>query len=270
MADALVGVPGVEAVVLGGSRARGTHHEGSDVDLGLYYQRADLDLDALCEQTEAFSDVGRVRVAGPGSWGPWVDGGAWLSVDATPVDWILRNTDRVRTQCERAVQGEFAFHHQPGHPLGFLDVSYAGEIATCVPLADPSGVVATLREGLEPYPRALRTSFIDNLWQAGFLMDAARKGLAKQDSAYVVLCCSTALMFCAHGWHAAAGSWPTNEKGLVVDVARLALDTHDFSVRADHAMRWVGSDDGALGMVIDRVAQIVDDTRSALGTCRET
>nr|WP_269779095.1 nucleotidyltransferase domain-containing protein [Propioniciclava soli] len=41
MVDALVGVPGFEAVVLGGSRARGTHHGGSDVDLGLYYRRAE-------------------------------------------------------------------------------------------------------------------------------------------------------------------------------------------------------------------------------------
>jgi predicted nucleotidyltransferase len=70
MADALVRVPGLEAVVLGGSRARGTHHDGSDVDLGLYYRAEDLDHDALTRETGAFSDTGRVEVAGPGGWGP--------------------------------------------------------------------------------------------------------------------------------------------------------------------------------------------------------
>ncbi|TQM64239.1 nucleotidyltransferase domain-containing protein [Humibacillus xanthopallidus] len=266
MADALVRVPGLEAVVLGGSRARGTHHDGSDVDLGLYYRAEDLDHNALTRETGAFSDAGRVEVAGPGGWGPWVNGGGWLTVDGTPVDWILRDLARVREQCHRAVAGEYAFHSQPGHPLGFLDVSYAGEIATCVPLADPEGVIADLRTTLDPYPRALRTALVDNLWQARFLVDAARKGLPKGDSAYVMLCCSTALMVCAHAWHAVAGSWPTNEKGLVVDVARLDLDSHDFSARADDAMRRAGHDDGSLEAVIDRVAQLVAETQRTLDT----
>ncbi|XVX19167.1 nucleotidyltransferase domain-containing protein [Actinomycetota bacterium] len=70
MADALAGVPGVVAVVLGGSRARGTHHAGSDVDLGLYYRADDLDPDALARTSEAFSDNGRVDIVAPGGWGP--------------------------------------------------------------------------------------------------------------------------------------------------------------------------------------------------------
>ena len=268
MADALTRVPGIDAVVLGGSRARGTHHDASDVDLGIYYHAEDFDLEALTQQTGAFSDAGRMEVAGPGGWGPWVNGGGWLTVEGTPVDWILRDLDRVREQCRRAVAGEYAFHSQPGHPLGFLDVSYAGEIATCVPLADPAGIVAETRKALVPYPPALRSALIGNLWQAGFLVDAARKGLPKGDSAYVMLCCSSALMVCAHAWHAQAGSWPTNEKGLVVDVARLDLDSHDFSARADAAMRRAGDDEGSVASVIDAVARLVDETRGALDTNR--
>ncbi len=41
-------VPGVTAVVLGGSRARGTDTETSDYDIGLYFRReCPLDTDAL-------------------------------------------------------------------------------------------------------------------------------------------------------------------------------------------------------------------------------
>lgn len=269
MAEALVGVPGVEAAVLGGSRAKGTHHAGSDVDLGVYYRGDDLDLDALTRATDAFNDAGRVDVAGPGGWGPWVNGGAWLTVDGVRVDWILRDLDRVREQCRRAIAGELAFHHQPGHPLGFIDVSYAGEIATCLPLADPKDVVAGLRSGLSPYPSALREALIDNLWQAGFLVDAARKGLPRSDSTYVMLCCSAALMVCAHAWHAAAGSWPTNEKGLVVDVAGLGIDSQNFAARADDAMRSAGHQEGSLAEVITRVAKLAAEARAALGTARE-
>jgi hypothetical protein len=36
---------------------------------------------------------------------------------------LCANRRRVEEQCERAARGELAFHVQPGHPLGFLDVS---------------------------------------------------------------------------------------------------------------------------------------------------
>lgn len=264
MAQTLVAVPGVRAVALGGSRARGTHHEGSDVDLGLHYDPEALDVAALRDATAQFSTTGAVEVAGPGSWGPWVDGGAWLGVDGTAVDWILRDVRRVREQCERAQRGEFGFHAQPGHPLGFLDVSYAGEVATGVPLADPSGVLSSLRHLVTPYPAALRTAMVGNLWQAGFHAGAAVKGIAKQDSAYVMLCCSSALMLCAHAWHAAAGRWPTNEKGLVVDVAGLDIDTHDFARRATEALACPTVSRADLASVAERTGSLVDLTRRTL------
>jgi len=46
IAGRLVGVEGVVGVLLGGSRARGTHHPDSDVDLGVYY-RPPLDVGGL-------------------------------------------------------------------------------------------------------------------------------------------------------------------------------------------------------------------------------
>lgn len=46
VADQLLEVPGVAAVMLGGSRARGAEKPDSDVDLGLYY-RPPLDVDKL-------------------------------------------------------------------------------------------------------------------------------------------------------------------------------------------------------------------------------
>jgi predicted nucleotidyltransferase len=46
MAAALAGVPGVAAVTLGGSRARGEQRADSDWDIGVYY-REPLDVDGL-------------------------------------------------------------------------------------------------------------------------------------------------------------------------------------------------------------------------------
>lgn len=227
LADDLAEVAGVRAVALGGSRARGTHRPDSDVDIGVYYEPG-LDRGALEELAARWADA-PVPVTSPGGWGPWVDGGAWLTIRGVAVDWIFRDLGRVAEQCERARTGRFGFHTQPGHPLGFLDVSYAGEVATCIPLWDDDGVLAELSDRVSPYPEALRVALLENLWQVDFLLDAAEKGAKTGDVAYVTLCLSTAAMLTAHGWHALAGRWVTNEKALVPGVALLPVDSRGFS-----------------------------------------
>lgn len=111
-------VPGIVGVMLGGSRARGTHRPDSDWDLGVYYRGAP-DLAAL-EALAAEVTGGPVEVYGPGSWGPWVNGGAWLELpDGRQVDWILRDVDRVRQVWYECCAGRFEIGVQAGHPLGF-------------------------------------------------------------------------------------------------------------------------------------------------------
>lgn len=250
MADALAALPGVIAVSLGGSRARGTHRPDSDFDLGVYYRAGALDLTALAELA-ARSTGEPTPVSGPGGWGPWVDGGAWLRVEGTAVDWILRDVARVEEQCERAARGTFAFHPQPGHPLGFLDVSYAGEVATGIPLSDPTGALAALAARVTPYPEPLRRGMIENLWQADFLLDAAAKGAGRADSVHVALCLSHAALLVAHAWHASAGEWVTNEKGLVPSTVRLGDAARRFVDVATTALARPGGTPEELAASVD-------------------
>ncbi|WP_419818577.1 nucleotidyltransferase domain-containing protein [Glaciibacter flavus] len=244
MANELSAVDGIRAVALGGSRARGTHRPDSDVDLGLYYE-GDVDRTALEDLARRWTGE-NVSVTAPGGWGPWVDGGAWLTVDGTAVDWIFRDVRRVAEQCERAGRGEFAFHVQPGHPLGFLDVAYAGEVATCKPLRDDDGMLANLAARVTPYPEPLRQAMVQNLWQVDFLLNAALKGAATGDSAYVALCAVTASMLVAHAWNAVAGEWVTNEKALLPNLARLPIDTGGYGVTALSVLAALGSTEDEL------------------------
>lgn len=235
----LCAVRGVRAIALGGSRARGTHRPDSDVDLGLY---VDVEVDIAALEGVARRWTGAdASIAPRGGWGPWVDSGAWLVVDGLAVDLILRDVARVAEQCARAERGEFAFHQQPGHPLGFLDVAYAGEVATCVPLCDPDRLLENLARSITPYPEPLRAALLSNLWQVDFLLDAAIKGAKATDVTYAALCAATATMLAAHGWHAAAGQWVTNEKGLIPNVARLPMDTDGFSSTAAALLGSLGS-----------------------------
>ena len=263
MVDELTDVRGVVGVVLGGSRARGDALPTSDVDLGVYYEGTP-DTAGLSRLASRWS--GRdVMVGEPGSWGQWVDAGGWLEVDGTAVDWILRDVDRVAAQTDRARRGEFAFHAQAGHPLGFLDVSYAGELATGVVLADPSGRLASLRTGVTAYPRALRDALVGALWEADFLLGAAGKGVARADTTYVSLALARALLLCAHALHADAGRWVTNEKGLVPAVATLPRAPAGFSRDAAQALGSLGATEESLAATIEAATRLVARTRAVLG-----
>src|SRR5215470_16000132 len=82
LVKALSAVPGIETIVLGGSRARGTATEASDYDIGLYYRaHRPIDVAALAAVVRELDDRGAAAsVTEPGGWGPWIDGGAAASV----------------------------------------------------------------------------------------------------------------------------------------------------------------------------------------------
>ena|SRR5689334_12095405 len=87
------GIDGVAAVVLGGSRARNTHTAESDIDLGIYYDpAAQLDIIMLGRVAQAVDDAHRPGlVTAIGGWGPWINGGGWLTVRGIAVDFLYRD-----------------------------------------------------------------------------------------------------------------------------------------------------------------------------------
>ena len=102
------GVDGVRAIVLGGSRARGTHTPASDIDLGVYYSATQpLDVPALDRVAAGLDDSQQPgRVTPIGGWGPWINGGGWLKVRGQAVDLVYRDLDRVVAVIERCRAGQ--------------------------------------------------------------------------------------------------------------------------------------------------------------------
>ncbi|WP_127498008.1 nucleotidyltransferase domain-containing protein [Actinoplanes solisilvae] len=254
-------VPGVVAVALGGSRARGTHTPESDTDLGIYY-RAPLDVDRLGVVARAFAGESG-QLTEPGGWGPWVDGGGWLTVDGGALDFIYRDLDRVRAVCDDAEHGRYAFHMQAGHPLGFASHAYAGEVALGLVLSDPAGELGALRERLRTYPPALAQALVAGLWEADFLVTLARKGIARSDTACVAGCLFRLVGVCAHALHGAAGRWLINEKGAVAATAALAGAPQQFAERVDQAFAALEGDPLRLRLAVDIAADLVLDTTDA-------
>jgi predicted nucleotidyltransferase len=261
VAHRLTTVPGVVGVVLGGSRARGTHTAESDYDLGLYY-RGRLDTERLGALAREVAGPA-ARITEPGEWGPWVDGGGWLTIDGAAVDWIYRDLDRVRRAWQEADQGRYAFHSQAGHPLGVPDFAYVGELVLGVLLADPSGELAALRTRAPGYPLALADALISGLWEADFLIGVARKATSRADSAYIAGCLFRLIGVCAHALHGAARRWLVNEKGAVASAAAIPGAPAQFAERVDAVFALVDGDPEHLAEALDLAADLVLETADA-------
>ena len=261
MASRLATIGGVEAVLLGGSRARGDHLPGSDYDLGLYY-RPPLDVAALGRLAREVSGQA-VEVTEPGGWGPWVDGGGWLTVDGVRVDWIYRNIDRVQRAWTDAQAGRFSFHRQPGHQLGVPDFAYVGEVALGVVLADGTGEVTDLHDAAQDYPPALTATLVDGLWEPTFELAGARKATARGDTVYVAVVIAHALLLCAQALHGRAGRWLISEKGAIAGAGRLEVAPPDFSARCHAVLGALGTRPDELTAAIDAAELIVEDVRAA-------
>jgi predicted nucleotidyltransferase len=250
IAHRLAGVGGIVGVCLGGSRARGAHGPDSDYDLGLYYRRP---LDTAALRVLAAELTGEaVEVTEPGGWGPWVDGGAWLTVDGHRVDWIYRDLDRVHHVWEQCRAGRFEIGAQPGHPLGVYSHAYVGEVALGRVLADPAGELSGLQEQTRRYPEPLREALIANArWEAPFILAGARKGAARGDAFFVAGCLFRAVGLLVHALHAHARCWVLNEKGAVRAAGELPGAPADFAVRAHGLFSALGTTPETLTAALD-------------------
>ncbi|MGY0058520.1 nucleotidyltransferase domain-containing protein [Streptomyces sp. LZ34] len=263
MAARLAEVPGVVGVMLGGSRARGEHAPDSDWDLGVYYRGA-LDVEGL--RGLAVEVVGGpVEVAGPGGWGPWVNGGAWLDVDGRAVDWILRDVDRVRAVWEDCRAGRYEVGTQVGHPLGFWSPCYVGEVAMGRVLADPGGELGELRGEAGHYPEPLREALTGVVWEAGFLVSNAAKSAPRGDVLHVSLCLSRAVGLLVQALFAHHRRWCLNEKGAMAAVAGMPDTPAGFAGRAESLLGELGGGSGELAARVARAGALVDEVRAVVG-----
>ncbi|GHO68285.1 hypothetical protein KSC_071770 [Ktedonobacter sp. SOSP1-52] len=122
LVEQLIHIPGVVAVSLGGSRARGEARPDSDWDIGLYYRRhiQSSDLRAL-----GFPG----HVVEPGTWGRLVNGGGWLLIDGQHVDVLYRDLTVVEYWIKEAEGGRFEVDNMAGHIVGLPTYVQMGELA---------------------------------------------------------------------------------------------------------------------------------------------
>lgn len=260
LVDDLVGrlrdVPGIAGLALGGSHARGRARPDSDVDLGLYYgDAAPLDVDALA------GIVGGIRgsvdpvVVPPYAWGPWVNGGAWLTIGGQRVDLLYRRFEQLERVIGQAERGEYELHFGQQPPFGFFSATYLGELAIARILFDPSGRIEALQRRVAEYPEALRRRVVqDQLWSVEFALHAfARKFAARGE---VFLTAGTLaravhalllVLFALNRRHV------LNDKTLLEEVEELEIAPEAFRARVESVLANLGASPEALA---DSVAEL--------------
>ena len=238
-------VPGVVAVALGGSWSRGEAHLDSDVDLGVYYRPEHRpSVEDLRRLAQELDDRHLPDLATEiGEWGPWINGGGWLRMESRSVDWLYRDADKVAAIIRRCTSGETACHYQPGHPHGFHEHIYLGEVHHCRTLHDPEGLLRELKSTVATYPPMLKRTIIEKyLWEAGFSLETARKPAARGEASYVSGCLFRGVACMVQALFALNERYFINEKGSVRAADSFAVRPERFGETASELLGCPGRD----------------------------
>jgi predicted nucleotidyltransferase len=252
-------VRGVRAIVLGGSRARGTADKHSDFDLGIYYDsRRPFRIPDLERAASELDDRHRRGLLTPfGAWGPGVNGGGWLVVESRHVDFLYRDLNLARQAIDDCRAGRPGSIYQLGHPLGFHNQIHAGEINVCRPLYDPAGAVRALKRAVAKYPPQLRRAIVTkHMFDAAFELSIADKPAKRGDTMYVAGCLFRAAGFMTLVVYALNRRWWLNEKGALAETRSFPLAPPRFQATIASVLGGVGREPRAMERSIARMKPI--------------
>lgn len=264
----LARIPGVAAVVLGGSFARGFATPDSDIDLGILYRdAAPFALEPLRALAAEVDDGPDPVVTDFWVWGPWVNGGAWLTVRGQRVDFLYRSLDQLERVIADANAGKFELHYGQLPPFGYLSATQLGDLAICVPLFDPAGVVASLKRHVQVYPEPLRRALVQSyLWASEFTLESFAAKFAKRGD---VLGTAGCLGRVAHQLvlvlFALNRRYLLSDKTSLGEIASFAEAPRDFGGRVTRTLARVGDSPAELARSVSAVAELVAETLRLAG-----
>ena len=269
LATRLGAIGGIRAVVLGGSHARGQAQPGSDIDLGLFYsETGPFSIQSIREVAEEINDTTGPVVTDFYGWGPWVNGGAWLTIGGQRVDFLYRSLEQVERVVAEAEAGRYEVHYLQQPPFGFFSGTYLGEVAVCIALFDPDARIEALKRRVACYPEALRRSVVrDYLFMAEFTLTAfAPKVAARSDTYGTAACLTRAVNELVLALFALNRKYPLNDKTALAEVAEFELAPREFRARVQQTLGHLGASPAELMAAVETVEQLLRET---LGLAKE-
>jgi predicted nucleotidyltransferase len=265
VADRLGRIEGVAAVALGGSWARREAYPDSDIDLGIYYRPDNPPpIEGLRLLAEELDDRHPPdAVTGLGEWGPWINGGGWLLVGGQRMDWLYRDLGRMEEVFAECRDGRPTCHYQPGHPHGFHNHMYMGEVHHGLPLIDPGGGLAALKQQTAEYPQPLKLALIKKyLWEAQFALDTSCKPAGRGEVYYVSGCAFRCVACLVQVLFALNERYFVNEKGSVKAINAFPSRPTEFEEVVEDVLSKIGDGPSRLERSVERLGMMVDEVRT--------
>lgn len=261
--DSLRKVDGIEAIVLGGSRARGDFSAKSDIDIGIYYRdSSQLDLESLSRIASELDDTHRTKlITKIGEWGPWINGGGWLNIDGMATDFLLRDFNKVSSVIDKCLNKEITIDYQPGHPHGFVNTIYVAETFYCHVLWENSNLMVQLKNKITPYPLSIKIGIINKfLWEAGFSCGIASKSIVKKDIVYATGCFYRVVSCLIQIVYALNETYIMNEKGALACTDTFKIAPKNFKDKVENIFCTLSMEPENINALIDQLLGIVKET----------
>jgi hypothetical protein len=193
-----------------------------------------------------------------GEWGPWVNGGGWLVIDGWHVDLLYRDIERVAEVIEDCRAGRVTCDYYLGHPHGFHNHIYLGEVSTCRPLIDPGNAISALRVLVNNYPPAMKRALIEKyLFDARFTLDLARKPALRGDVFEVAGCLFRVIAALVQVLFAVNERYFLNEKGALTAISGFPNVPHQFGRQAVALLARAGETPDRLLTSLERAAKML-------------
>lgn len=242
--DALHGEPSVAAMALGGSFARGHATAASDLDLVLFYEETQPPIPSrLNDIVAALTPDATPTFTQIGEWGPWVNGGAWLSFSGQRVDVLYRSLQQCQRVLDDCNEGRWELHWTQQPPYGYFSPTFVEELGVCVPLFDRSESLQRLRAQARVYPDALRRRIVqDFLWSIEFNLTAFVPKYVAAADAYGFAGCASRICFqLVHVIYALNSTWPPPDRVALNRVASRSIRPVDFARRVQRVLAHIGA-----------------------------
>lgn len=263
--EELDGLPGVVGIVLGGSRARGTHSPDSDIDIGIYYDESkgfntnDIEKSALNLNDEKKEHL----ITSLGEWGEWINGGGWLVVQGYHVDLIFRDIKRVSKVIDDCLSVLVSIHYQTGHPHGYLNAMYMGELAICNILSDPEGILGELKKKTEPYPEKFKEAMIQYFsFEASFSLMFMEANANKDDISYVMGHCFRSISCLNQVIFAKNKVYCINEKKAVAMIQDFPIKPMNYKKRIDKIVTLLSTDSDKTNQAVEYLKELISETEA--------
>lgn len=170
--------------------------------------------------------------------------GGLLKINRYNVDLILRDISRVESVLEECKEGIVYFNYQLGHPHGFYNVMYIGELSIAKLLWRKNDKILKIKEEAEAYPKKMKQSIINfSKFESEFSIDLASKSVKNNDTYYISAHIVRALSQLNQLLFALNESYCLNEKRAVEIIEKLSIHPINYRMKVNSIFKDLGNND---------------------------